>query len=119
LDIKRGPTRRVHRLSPSEVEELILARRAGAEIRDLAARFGVHRSTVLEHLRRAEEPHRPWAGRTLDAEGLEEAAGLYQSGLSLRAVGERLGVDRRYLQRVFREAGVEIRPAGRQPAGGR
>ena len=105
----------MRRLSVDDVTELARLRLEGAEINELAARFGISRSAVMANLQRAGVPGRRWPGRTLLADELKVAAELYESGLSFVAVGERLGVDRRYLRLAFREAGFLIRPPGRQP----
>jgi transposase len=109
------PVRRSQRrLRSDEVMALAQARREGAEIKELAERFGVHRTTVLAHLERAEVPGRRRQGRQLSPERLEEAGQLYASGLSLIEVGERFDVDRRYLRRALPAAGFVLRPPGRQ-----
>ena len=89
-----------------DVTELARLRLEAAEINELAVRFGVSRSAVLANLERAGVAGRRWPGRTLSPDELGEAHELYDSGLSFVAVGERLGVDRRYLRRVLHEIGV-------------
>lgn len=113
---QRATRQHQQRLAPAEVEELAALRRAGAEINDLAERFGVHRSTVMSHLSRAAVPQRRRQGRTLTPEQIQSAGRLYASGLSLVEVGERFNVDKRYLRRVLPEAGFTLRPPGRQAA---
>lgn len=103
----------LHRLSPEQVAELVAAREAGALVNELAERFGVHRATVINHLERAGATGRRWPGRGLTPEQVPEAVRLYESGLSLVAVGERFEVDKRQVSRALREAGVEIRGPGR------
>jgi hypothetical protein len=44
---------RQHRLSPDEVGQLLARRAAGSTILQLASEFGVHRTTVIAHLRRS------------------------------------------------------------------
>ena len=44
---------RQRRLTTEEVEELLYAYKAGELIYDLAERFSIHRSTVIEHVRRS------------------------------------------------------------------
>jgi predicted ArsR family transcriptional regulator len=41
-----------NRLGPYEIDELVQAREAGATIRELAAQFRIHRTTVMKHLQR-------------------------------------------------------------------
>jgi transposase-like protein len=91
-----------------------LARLDGAQIQEVARRFRVDRSTVEEHLRRQAVPKRRYAGRTLSAERLQEAAEMYRSGQSLVAVGEQFGVDKRYLAKALPAIGVAIRRPGQQ-----
>jgi hypothetical protein len=54
----------------------------------------------------------------LSAKQLENAGRLYLTGLNLIAVGERFGVDRRYLRRALPEAGFAIRRAGQPKRNG-
>jgi hypothetical protein len=41
-----------HRLGPDEVQEPHKRREAGLTIRQLAEEFGIHRTTVVHHLKR-------------------------------------------------------------------
>jgi hypothetical protein len=116
-EIESSPIRKrrhQRRLSQDEVQELIAARRAGKQINDLSAQFSIHRATVQNHLRRAGIEHRRWGGRTLTPDQLQQAGQLYDTGLSLVAVGERFGVDKRYLSRALPTVGFVIRRHGRQ-----
>ncbi len=112
---QRPPRQHQQRLTPAQVEELAALRRSGSEINDLARHFGIHRSTVMNHLNRAAVPQRRRQGRTLNADQIKAAGRLYASGLSLIEVGERFNVDKRYLRRVLPEAGFTLRPPGRRP----
>lgn len=79
-----GPAvRRLRRLTEAQVQELVEVRRAGAEIKELAERFGIDRSTVIAQLRRAGVPGRRRQGRSLDPAGVQAAGELYASGSSL------------------------------------
>lgn len=104
----------MHRLSPEQVAELVAARQAGVQIKDLAQQFEIHKTTVIAHLERAGVPGRRWAGKTLSPPQVQDAARLYESGLSLVAIGEQLGASRRQVGRALDEAGVAIRSPGRQ-----
>lgn len=106
--------RRQNRLTPDRVRELVAQRNRGVEINELAEQFRVNRDTVINHLKQAGVTGRRWPGRTLDLRQLEEAGRLYESGMNVVAVGERFGVDRRYLRRALPEAGFMLRPPGRQ-----
>jgi hypothetical protein len=87
----------------------VARRLAGDEINALAARFGVGRNTVMNHLRRRGVMPRRWPGRTLAPEGLREAGWLYQTGVNLAVVADRFNVDRRYIRRELPRAGFVLR----------
>jgi hypothetical protein len=106
--------RRQKRLNSDEVRELVAARVSGAEISELAGRFGIDRNTVMTHLKREGVPGRRWPGRTLSDEQLEEAGRLYESGLRLDLVADRFNVRRHYLRDALAQAGFTIRRAGQQ-----
>ena len=50
------PRQLQHRLKPDEIDQLVEARKAGATIKELAAKFEIHRTTVMEHLKRRSQP---------------------------------------------------------------
>ena len=104
----------MRRLSVDDVSELARLRLEGAEIKELATQFEISRSAVMANLERAGVPGRRWPGRTLSPDELKVAGELYESGLSFVTVGERLGVDRRYLRRALPEVGFTVRRAGQQ-----
>jgi DNA-binding CsgD family transcriptional regulator len=106
---KRQSAQPQRRLKPSEVDTLVALYEAGASHRQLAARFGVHRETVLEHLKRRGVPGRP-NRRKLSDEQVQAAARLYESGLSLAQVGETFGVNAQTIRTHLSRAGVPIRP---------
>jgi hypothetical protein len=115
----RLAVRRSRQLTKNEVESLVVARLAGAEINELAERFGVHRATVISLLGRAGVPHRRRQGRVLSPERLVAAGEVYVSGVNLTEVAERFDVDRRYLRKALPAAGFDLRPPGRQRRIGR
>jgi predicted DNA-binding protein YlxM (UPF0122 family) len=78
-------------------------------VKRLAELYEIHRTTVLDHLKRAGVPTRP-NRRKLTDEQVKEAARLYQGGLSLKAVGQRFGVDAQTVRKKLKKAGVTIRP---------
>ena len=99
-DLPRGPQEArgrlsnpaQRRLSPTDVDDLVDAYRAGASISQLAAGFGVHRTTVAAHLDRLDVP-RHHARTAWDDRALEEAAELYAAGLSLADLADRYQID--------------------------
>jgi DNA-directed RNA polymerase specialized sigma24 family protein len=95
------------RLKPAEIDELLTAYLAGDLIRDIAARFGVSRTTVIGHVTRQGLPHRRDADWTPPE--LAKAADLYAAGHSLAQVGQHLGVDKSTVANRFRRAGLPVR----------
>jgi DNA-binding transcriptional ArsR family regulator len=83
-------TQQQRRLSPVEASELVDAYRAGAAQRDLARRFGIHRTTVTAHLRRAGVSLRSTEKLTQDT--VAEAAALYEQGWSLARIATKFDV---------------------------
>jgi hypothetical protein len=101
-------TRRARRLNPAQLEELVSAYVAGDRVVDLAARYRIHRSTVITHLRRAGVPkYSGW-----DESVMAEARALYESGLPIAAISERLGRAKTTIGEHLIADGVEMRPRG-------
>lgn len=96
------------RLTVAQVDELAAAYQAGSSVRELVERFGVHRTTVLDHLKRRGVPRRP-AVRKLTDEQVQEAAEFYRVGNSLVTTGKKFGVDGATVAREFERAGVTTR----------
>lgn len=82
--------------------------RAGATLKHLAIEFGVHRTTITQHLRRNGVALRR---RGLDDQQIDQAVHLYQQGSSLAWVGEHLGVDAHTVRAALRALGVPTRDA--------
>ena len=97
-------------LKPGELDELVKAYEAGATVFQLATRFGIHRTTVGQHLKARGVDTRPTA---FGPGELEEAAALYRSGWALSKIGERFGVAYTTVWRHLRAVGVEMRANGR------
>jgi DNA-binding CsgD family transcriptional regulator len=95
------------RLKPAEIDQLLTAFTAGQLVNDIAARFGVSRTTVIGHVTRRGLPRRSdgWSATDLRA-----AANLYADGHSLAAVGRRFGVNSMTVANRFRQAGLPVRP---------
>lgn len=103
------------RLSPDQVNDLCAAYVSGSTVRQLAAHYGLHRTTVMAHLERTGIPRRPNT-RILTDHQVKEAAQLYEQGDSLDNVAARFGVSQRTIARELRNAGVPIRPSRRDGA---
>lgn len=97
-----------HRLNPDQVNELVATYQAGATLKALAARFSLHRVTVIAHLDRRKVARRPPVG--LSPAQARGAVQLYEDGLSISGIGVRLGFSPNTVRRYLVEAGVSIRP---------
>ncbi len=105
----RHPDRhQARRLTDSEVEELVTDFQNGATITQLVDSFGVHRTTVMAHLRRSGVPR---LGEWSPAQ-VAQAANRYQEGETLDDIAATLGVDPRTVGRQLRRAGAALRPSG-------
>ena len=110
------------RLSPTQIDDLVEAYRAGATMTQLAADFGIHRTTVAGHLDRHDVP-RHHEQTTWDDITLRRAADLYATGPSLAEVADRYDIDAQTVANRFRRANTPIRsrrgsPSRRPPATG-
>jgi transposase-like protein len=107
----RRPAKQAHkRLDAEEVARLVAAHQAGAGVKELARRFGVHRQTVSDILRREGAHRAPGVHR----DDLPEMVRLYEEGWSLAQLAEKFGVAPATVSRALRFEGVRIRrPGGR------
>jgi transposase len=94
-------------LKPDDIEDLLAAYRAGDLVRDIAARFGVSRTTVIGHVTRGGLQRRRDGAWTPSE--LAEAARMYAEGRSLAEVGEHFGVDKGTVANRFLKAGLPVR----------
>jgi hypothetical protein len=97
------------RLSRGQVTRLVGEYQAGRSVAELARLYHIHRTTVLDHLKRAGVPRR-FTRRKLTDGDVQAAAELYGQGLSLAKVGKKFGVDATTITREFRQLHVTIRP---------
>jgi DNA-directed RNA polymerase specialized sigma24 family protein len=74
------------RLPNDRVQQLVADYAAGATMKEVAARYGLHRTTVAGHLRRAGVELRR---QGVPDEKLTEMVCLYGEGWSLQQLGER------------------------------
>lgn len=89
-------------LTASEADALVGDYLAGMSVKALAERYGIHRATVFSHLRRRNVPSRR-PGLGIDEKA--EAVRLARAGVSMRAIGRRMGVDRKAVRAALVEAG--------------
>lgn len=90
-------------LTAAEVDTLVGDYLAGMGVKALAERYGIHRATVFAHLRRRNVPSRR-PGLGLDEKA--EAVRLARAGVSMRAIGRRMGVDRKAVRAALVDAGL-------------
>lgn len=74
----------------------------------LAQEYGVAKSTILRILR---EAHVVVRRQPMTTEQVNEAAQLYEAGLSLSQVAKSLDVNQETMRTAILKAGVQIRPA--------
>lgn len=94
------------RLSPEELDDLVSAYVAGATVKDLATRFGVHRHTIAAHLDRAGVPRHQ---NGLTTSQVAEAAQLYDTGWSLAKIADYFSVQPTTIYYWLRKEGIQIR----------
>lgn len=104
--VRAAPRRRQHRLSTAQVIQLTQAYQSGTSLNDLAEHFKVHRSTVLDHLNRADTPRRRPA---LSPSQIDLAIRLYRGGQSLKDVGVHFGAHASTVRTALLSAGVAMR----------
>lgn len=98
-DVSRGTPR----LSRLRSEEIVEAYCAGERHVEIAARVGVHRSTVTRVLRAAGIGP---AGPVLDDSLVDEARAFYAAGNSMRATARHFGVSRNTLLAFMEQHGL-------------
>ncbi len=98
-----------HRLQAGETLELVAAYVAGASVRELTKQFGIHRTTVLEQLKRNGVSRRPHQ-RKLNEQDVQADVRLYEAGWSTTRLGRRFGVDAETVRRELHGAAVVLRP---------
>jgi DNA-binding IclR family transcriptional regulator len=95
----------------TEISKLIKEYELGASVKELAQRFGIHRTTVTKQLQQHGVELRR-AGLTSD--DVTTASVLYADGWSLAKLGRKFDVDATTVWRALRISGVTMRtPAGR------
>ena len=94
------------RLIAEQAERLVREYEGGDDMTVLAARWGLHRTTVAAHLRRAGVTLRR---QGVSAERLSEAVRLYAAGWSCQRLAERYGCDAETVRQALRHAGVVLR----------
>ena len=97
------------RLSYPQCQKLIDAYVSGMPVKQIAERFGVHRTTITKIVTGAGVKVR---SQPLASSTREKARNLYDSGRSLAQVAEQLGVSASAVRSAVLVAGGTLRPAG-------
>jgi len=103
---KMRQRQRQRRLTAKQAKQLISEYEAGADMTVLAARWGLHRTTVAAHVRRAGVELRR---QGVPADRLYEAVRLYNEGWSLQRLAERYDCDEETVRQALKRAGVRLR----------
>ena len=94
------------RIDPRQIDDLIVAYRSGNTIKELAAQFQIHHTTVSNVLKRYGVPRR---NRPLTTEQVELVIEAYQAGGSSKMIGDLFGVDASTVWRTLTREGVKTR----------
>lgn len=95
------------RFTQGQRAAVVEAYEAGGSMADLARQYGVKRVSISQLLHKAGATIRP--RRVISAAEVDRAVQLYESGLSLQAVGDQLGWDQKTIYRYLKGRGVAMR----------
>ena len=101
------------RLPAEEIMALVKQYGSGASVSQLTTVFGIHRTTVLDHLKRHDIPRRPSIAK-LTPTMITEATELYASGWSYLKLGQHFDVNDSTVRKALVRHGVISRPPGRR-----
>jgi transposase-like protein len=87
--------------------QIVARRKTGTPIKQIAADFGLNRSTINDILRAEGVPARR---ATIGPEHREEIVRLYGEGLSIAQVAKRYGVSDDLMFYAFKRLGIQTRP---------
>jgi transposase-like protein len=97
------------RLSDRQITEVASLYQQGQTLSQVAEAFGVHKTTISDHLKHRGVSTRVVQRRLSDAD-VARAAELYTAGQSLAQVGKRFGVYDSTIRHEFKKAGISTRP---------
>ena len=100
------------RLTPNETDQLIAQYVRGATVSQLARKWKIHRTTVMDHLKRHHVPTKAHRRKLTDTD-VTKASELYRAGDSLAKLGQWFGVDGKTIARELKAIGITMRPPGR------
>lgn len=96
----------IKRLSEAETKALVDAYKQGASVYELGRRFGIHRTSVSEHLHRAAVPTRAVRLVVLSDEDRGRALEAARAGMSVRRIATLVGATERVIARTLDEAEI-------------
>ena len=97
------------RMNEGEVDALCADYTSGTTVDRLAATYGIHRTTVMRHLKRRDVETRRSRRKLTDSQ-VDQAAIQYSLGDSLADIAAEYGVDAETLRREFKRIGLARRP---------
>jgi DNA-directed RNA polymerase specialized sigma24 family protein len=97
----------MRQLQPHEVDEMVAAYGDGATTLELAVQFGIHRSTVGQHLATRGIDTKPPG---LHLNDVPAAADLYRAGWSLARIAKKFGTTDNTVRARLLDARVRMRP---------
>ncbi len=100
------------KLGTEQVAALLARYSEGVSCQVVGQEFGISGAAVMRLVRKYE---RPLHLKGMSVEVLTQAAELYESGLSLQRVADRVGIPKWTLQREFKKAGVVTRAPKSSP----
>lgn len=87
------------RLGEADIIRLVDDYRSGLTVMELSRRYGIHRTTVMDHLRRKGVPKQ---GPKLTREQIAQAKYLRNLGMSYEKIGRVLGADGETIRNLIR-----------------
>lgn len=94
------------RLTPEQTQQLAAEYEGGASMKELAVRWGLHRTTVAAQLRQAGVQLRR---QGIPDDHLDEAVRRYGDGWSCQRLAQRYGCDAETVRQALTRAGVRLR----------
>jgi DNA-binding NarL/FixJ family response regulator len=94
------------RLSNEDIVRIVNRYSAGVSSRDLAADYGINKTSVVALLRRRDIPIR---NARITPEDTEEAKRLYAGGQSVATIGRKLNYSPKTIWNTLVKAGVKMR----------
>ncbi len=105
--IKNLKQQHKHRLSNNEITEMIRLYKTGKTVYELAEKYGCHRVTVSNILKR--NGVAVSVEKSIKLFNPIEAADLYLAGMKSKDIGIRLGVSEQTIRKCLKKQGIKIR----------